>query len=240
MMSRSLRILVVDDDIDNAQSLGELFEIEGHRPHVVHSGEDAVEAYMAHHFDLAFMDVMMPGMNGVESFLEIKRRKANAKVFMMTGYSVEELLRQAISEGALGVLSKPMDSAALLTMVNDVGKDGVIVAPAIGPNYAHNVHQMMSQSGFKCRVLDKPIPGLQTSAPDELIILDLKSPLIESVGFYSGLRKASHLPATIILTPEVRNDIDVPDALRDLTVTGILNKPFDPLQLLTRLEALAA
>jgi two-component system, NtrC family, response regulator HydG len=240
MMNRSLRILVVDDDIDNAQSLGELFEIEGHRPHVVHSGEDAIAAYESHHFDLAFMDVMMPGMNGVESFLEIKRRKANAKVFMMTGYSVEELLRQAISEGALGVLNKPMDSTALLSMVKEVGKDGVVVAPSFGPNYVQNVRRVLSQSGFKCRVLDQPISTPQTSAPDELIILDLKSPLIESVGFYSGLRKASHLPATIILTPEVKTDSEVPEVMRDLSVTGILNKPFDPMQLISRLEALAA
>jgi two-component system, NtrC family, response regulator HydG len=239
-MKRSLRILVVDDDVDNAESLGELFEIEGHRPQVVYSGEDAISAYSSHHFDLAFMDVMMPGMNGVESFLEIKRRKANAKVFMMTGYSVEELLRQAISEGALGVFNKPMDSAALLSMVNEVGKDGVVVAPSNGPNYAQNIQQAMSQSGFKCRVVDQPMPIPQTSAADELIILDLKSPLIESVGFYSGLRKASHLPATIILTPEVNSEGEVPDVMRDLSVTGILNKPFDPMQLISRLEALAA
>jgi two-component system, NtrC family, response regulator HydG len=239
-MSRSLRILVVDDDVDNAQSMGELFEIEGHRPFVVHSGEDAIAAYVASEFDLAFMDVMMPGLNGVESFLEIKKRKSNAKVFMMTGYSVEELLRQAISEGALGVLSKPMDSSALLKMVSEVGTDGVVVAPAIGPEYTHNLHEMMTQSGFKCRLANQAMPSLQKPAADELIILDLKSPLIESVGYYSGLRKAGHLPATIIVTPEVESDFEVLEVLRDLNVTGILNKPFDPMKLISSLESLAA
>jgi two-component system, NtrC family, response regulator HydG len=239
-MSRSLRILVVDDDVDNAHSLGELFEMEGHRPKVVHSGEDAIAAYVDHHFDLAFMDVMMPGLNGVESFLEIKKQKANAKVFMMTGYSVEELLRQAISEGALGVLNKPMDSNALLSLVNDVGKDGVVVAPAFGPNYAQNVYHMMAKSGFKCRIVNRPVPIIEQQTNNELIILDLKSSLIESVGFYSDLRRANHLPATIILTSEVESSVATPDALRDLTVTGILNKPFDPLELISRLDALAA
>ena len=100
-MIKSLRILVVDDDIDNAQSLAELFDLEGHRATVVHSGEAAIAAHMTQHFDLAFMDVMMPGLNGVESFLRIRQMRPDAKVFMMTGYSVEELMKQAVEQGDL-------------------------------------------------------------------------------------------------------------------------------------------
>lgn len=70
-MSKCLRILVVDDDEDNANSLGELFELEGHSVTVAHSGEAAIEHYVNSSFDIAFMDVMMPGLNGVESFMEI-------------------------------------------------------------------------------------------------------------------------------------------------------------------------
>ena len=107
-MKRSLRILVVDDDADNANSLGELFELEGHRPLVVYDGGAAIAAYLKEDFDIAFMDVMMPGKNGVESFLEIKKLKPLAKVYMMTGYSVEQLLQQAMAGGAMGVFSKPV------------------------------------------------------------------------------------------------------------------------------------
>ena len=83
----ALSILVVDDDIDNAHSLGELFEIEGHNVRVVHSGEDAISAYCRETFDVAFMDVMMPGKNGVESFLEIRRLKPSARVMKRSAHS---------------------------------------------------------------------------------------------------------------------------------------------------------
>jgi CheY-like chemotaxis protein len=99
-MASELNILVVDDDEDNAMSLGEVFELEGHRVRTVFSGQDAIDACINSQFDLAFIDVMMPGKNGVESFLEIRRVRPQARVYMMTGYSVEELLQQAVRQGA--------------------------------------------------------------------------------------------------------------------------------------------
>lgn len=235
-----LNILVVDDDIDNANSLGELFELEGHKPLVVNSGEAAIAAYVDSNFDLAFMDVMMPGLNGVESFLAIRKMRPTAKVFMMTGYSVEELLRQAMSQGAMGVLSKPMDSRALLSMVNEVGQDGLVVAPGFGADYSLHLQHVINASGMKCSVVNDAKMPIITDSGDEMFILDLNRPLIDSVSFYANLRKQSHLPPTIIVTPSTGDASEGYDALRDLSVTGILNKPFDPLDLLSRLEILAA
>jgi two-component system, NtrC family, response regulator HydG len=239
-MKRALRILVVDDDVDNAQSLGELFELEGHIPRVVHSGEDAIKAYMEDSFDLAFMDVMMPGLNGVESFLQIRRMRPEAKVFMMTGYSVEELLQQAIAQGAMGVLSKPMDVRSLLNMVGEVGQDGLVVAPGFGANYAQRLQSLINDSGIKCTLVSDANEPFLAPSHDNLTILNFHQPLIDTVGYYKALRKAGHMPATIIVTPPSEELTEGRAALRDLSVTGILNKPFDPMELLARLETLAA
>ena len=239
-MARSLRILVVDDDIDNAQSLAELFDIEGHEAMVVHSGEAAIAAHMAQHFDLAFMDVMMPGLNGVESFLQIRKMKPQAKVFMMTGYSVEELLKQAIDQGALGVLSKPLDVNAILGMVNEIGASGLMVAPAFGLDYSQALRKVIANSGVQCRIVTEAPEAHETCGTIEVLILDLKTPLIDSVGVCSNMRRKSAAQPTIIVTPQSAHAHVGYDALRDMAVTGILNKPFDPMALLNRLEILAA
>jgi two-component system, NtrC family, response regulator HydG len=239
-MKRSLRILVVDDDIDNAQSLAELFDIEGHDAMVVHSGEAAIAAHMTQHFDLAFMDVMMPGLNGVESFLRIREMRPNAKVFMMTGYSVEELLKQAVEQGALGVFNKPMDIEAILKMVNDVGSNGLMVAPSFGTNYGQTLQGMIEASGQHCHVMNRADAVSGITKDEGVLIVDLKAPLIDSVGVCNNLRKEGHRHPTIIVTPPAPHAEIGHDALRDMSVTGILNKPFDPLALLDRLEILAA
>ena len=108
-MSNALKILVVDDDTDAADSLAELFEMEGHEVATAYDGDGAIQRAQSDGFDVAFMDIMMPGRNGVESFIEIRKFKPEAKVYMMTGFSVNELIDQAVENGAMGVLSKPVD-----------------------------------------------------------------------------------------------------------------------------------
>jgi CheY-like chemotaxis protein len=113
-MARVLSILVLDDNADNADSLAELLAMEHHIVKVVYSGQEAVDAYRSVPYDLGFFDVMMPGKNGVDSFLEIRKRRPDAKVYFMTGYSADDLLRKAMAGGALGVFGKPVDLPSVL------------------------------------------------------------------------------------------------------------------------------
>ena len=103
----SLKILVVDDDKDGADGLAEALELYGHQVTTAYSGFDAVKLFRHTVFDLTFMDVMMLGLNGVESLMQIRKIAPKARVFMMTGYSARDLLDQAVDEGAAGVLQKP-------------------------------------------------------------------------------------------------------------------------------------
>ena len=106
-METSLNILVVDDDIDAAEGLSDVLEMSGHRTVIAGNGKEALEVFPTQHFDAVFMDVQMPGMNGVDCFLEIKTIQSDAKVIMMTGYDVENSLERAVNNGAAGVIHKP-------------------------------------------------------------------------------------------------------------------------------------
>ena len=77
---KNLRILVVDDDRDFAEGIADALELHGHEIAVAHSGEEALETFTETEFDLTFMEVKMPGWNGVESFREFRRRFPGAKV----------------------------------------------------------------------------------------------------------------------------------------------------------------
>jgi two-component system, NtrC family, response regulator HydG len=239
-MTRSLSILVVDDDKDNAQSLAELFELEGHHVSLAYNGEQAISAYVNTAFDLAFMDVMMPGKNGVESFLEIKRIQPLAKVFMMTGYSVEELLRQAVREGAIGVLEKPFDAAEVLRMTRDVGPNGLVLASPASParDLGEAIYAALLENGIASRLMRSAGMIGSDVGPDDILVIDAQVPLIESVSFYKQAQVTGHVAPTILVPPT--HGFGASSPMRDIGITGILNKPFDPLDLITRLPQLAA
>ena len=115
-----LRILVVDDDEDFAASLGHVFERRGHEVQLAFSGEEAVEASGAVDFDIAFVDLKMPDKDGLQSFQEIRALRPDARVVMISGYTSDPRLPQAVDQGALGVLYKPVDPRKALDLVQEV------------------------------------------------------------------------------------------------------------------------
>ncbi|MGI9422019.1 MAG: response regulator, partial [Hyphomicrobiaceae bacterium] len=148
-----LKILVVDNDRDNADSLAELFELEGHEVATAYNGQDAIDIYKEQDFDVAFMDVMMPGKNGVESFLEIRRIKPDATVYMMTGYSVEQLLQQATDNGALGVLKKPLDIQDVMGALANVLPEGVVLVANSDQGLGQQLRELIGSTGKKCELV---------------------------------------------------------------------------------------
>jgi CheY-like chemotaxis protein len=116
-MARALSILVLDDNIDNADALAELLSMDDHNVKVAYSGQEAVDAYRTSPYDLGFFDVMMPGKNGVDCFLEIREQRPDAKIYFMTGFSADDLLTKAMAGGAMGVFGKPVDLPQVLNAV---------------------------------------------------------------------------------------------------------------------------
>ncbi len=243
-MTNALRILVVDDDVDNAESLGELLEMEGHSVRVVHSGEDAIREATREDFNISFMDVVLPGLNGVESFIAIRQVRPQARVYMMTGYSVEELLVQALNGGALGVLEKPFDPDAILQLTNRVGPSGLVLAPPFaGPmngDVGPFIRDTLKQHGMRCRHVTRSNALPQHLASGEVLLLDFPAPMLEGVQIFKQAQAAGHRAQTVLVPHPRSPQPGVRSPLADVAITGILNKPFDPLELINKLTQLAA
>jgi two-component system, NtrC family, response regulator HydG len=119
-MAKPLKILVLDDHVDVAASIGEILELDGHEVTLVHNGRSAVEAFTGRSFDLGLFDVKMPGMNGVESFMEIRKVRPDANVIMMSGYADDGVIEKALKNGARGCLRKPFEVDELMATLDQV------------------------------------------------------------------------------------------------------------------------
>ena len=110
-------ILVVDDLRSIRLTLGGILEDNGHQVVTVEDGYQAIEAVGKTHFDVIFMDIKMPGINGVQTFREVKKIDPEATVIMMTAYSVEDLVKEALDEGAYAIVYKPFDIDRIIAII---------------------------------------------------------------------------------------------------------------------------
>ena len=107
-MKQDQSILVVDDEQIMRDLYCRLLRKE-YKVVTAKNGYEAIEAVKRDDFDVIFMDIKMPGKDGVETLKEIKKIKPEAAVFMMTAFEVPELIEEALNEGANGCLYKPFD-----------------------------------------------------------------------------------------------------------------------------------
>jgi DNA-binding response OmpR family regulator len=109
--------MIVDDDPELAEGLAEFLSANGYQVEIAADGREAVDKARSQDFDIAFMDVRMPVMNGVDSFFEIRKLKPQAKIVMMTGFK-EPILQKAIEAGAIGPLHKPFNPNKMIDLIN--------------------------------------------------------------------------------------------------------------------------
>lgn len=112
------RILVVDDEPVVRELTVELLRRSGYRPHGVPSARSALELLEQEPFDLVLSDVVMPGMTGVEFLYELRARRHDLAVVLMTGGSQEpERTSNAVKLGATSLLYKPFSHEELCRVV---------------------------------------------------------------------------------------------------------------------------
>jgi CheY-like chemotaxis protein len=118
---RVTRILVVDDLADNYFLLQMILKLEGYQVEVADSGHAALERVEATPPDLILLDVMMPGINGLEVTQRIRQntRLPFIPILLITGYKQLEEAK-ALDMGANGLVYKPIDPDHLLEQVRDI------------------------------------------------------------------------------------------------------------------------
>jgi signal transduction histidine kinase/ActR/RegA family two-component response regulator len=108
---RSHRVLIVDDQVDIAQSLKDLLSLLGQDTHTVHNGPEALQAARDFKPELIFLDIGLPGMNGYEVVRSLREQKGDLKptIIAVTGWGDERSITLAREAGFDRHLTKPVD-----------------------------------------------------------------------------------------------------------------------------------
>ena len=115
-------VLIVDDDARVRNVLGDIIIEQGYQVVAVENGERAIEEVEKQRFVLVFLDLVLPGLSGVEVLRKLKARDKRAMVAIITGYGDYPIALEAMSLGPLLLIRKPFRVADIMQVINIVTK----------------------------------------------------------------------------------------------------------------------
>ncbi len=125
------RILVVDDEPSMRKYLRILLETENYRVETADSGEKAIEYFhRGADADLVLLDMMMPGIDGLQTIKELQKIRAGLKVIMLSCVSDTRKVVQAVRLGAYDYIHKPFEKAELDALIQNCIQSSLAIQPA--------------------------------------------------------------------------------------------------------------
>jgi PAS domain S-box-containing protein len=119
---KALRILVAEDNPSNQKVLVEMLKRLGYRADAVADGREVIQALKIQPYDLIFMDIRMPEMDGITATKEIRRRwpKEGPKVIAVTAFAMDSDLEKCLVAGMDGYIAKPVDLGDIAAVLQNI------------------------------------------------------------------------------------------------------------------------
>ncbi len=243
---RKLDIQIVDDDQDLAESLAEFMELGGHYVRRAHNGMEAIAQCRDARFDLVFMDIKMPGMDGVDALIEMKSIRPHADVVLMSGYSVQDRIDKALAVGAQKVLRKPLDLAQISAIVEAETARQLVLIIDDDSDFVDSITEILKLKGHAVatacngkdgfgQIMDKV--RRQAAAKDiGVVVLDLRMNPMSGSELLQALDKMALELPVIVVTAYLAEEITALNQLTYSTVTALLQKPVNPDELFQAIQ----
>jgi two-component system response regulator HydG len=231
-MENKASILIVDDNVSLCRTLSLVLGRQGYAVNTAKDGLEALARVQESPFDMIFMDIKMPLMDGVETYRRIKKIRPEAVVMMMTAYAVEDLVQQALEEGAYGIVYKPLDIGKVVTVIEEAKEtqEGVLVLVVDDdPGICITLKNILIKKGYEVGIAytgEEAITMAREKAYD-IIFIDMKLPTITGLETYLSIRKINPEVVAIMMTAYRQGMSDlVEEALRSDVYT-CLYKPLE-------------
>ena len=226
------KILLVDDNVEFLDSVKDVLDDKGYDVVTADNGAEALRLVSGDWFDVVLMDIKMPGMNGVECFIEMKKLRPEPKVILMTAYSVEELIRQAFAEGVYAVLSKPLDMSVIFDRIDEIRKQGIggmVLVADDDKALCDNLADILTNGNFKVFTAyngSEAIRQAESHAFD-ILLVDMKLPMLNGLEVYRRIKRIRPEIVAIVISGYANEMDDFIRQTLDESAYTFLNKPLE-------------
>jgi len=230
-------ILIVDDNVSLTKTMAFALKRNGYAVTTAQDGHEAIARVKEQPFAMVFMDIKMPLLNGVETYKEIKAIRPDAAVMMMTAYAVEDLVAEALEEGAYGIIYKPLDIEKAVTIIEEAihaNKGALILVIDDDAGTCATLKSILTKKGHSvCAVHtgEEAITVTKRQAKD-ILFIDMKLPTINGVETYLAIKERNPEAVAIMMTGYREETADLVRQAIENDAYTCLYKPLDMEELL--------
>ena len=204
-MGKKASTLIVDDNVSLCKTMSFALEHKGYAVTTAVNGVEAIERVKEKSFDIIFMDIKLPLMNGVETFKKLKGIRPGATVVMMTAYSVEDLVQEALKEGAYGILYKPLDIEKIVAIIDEsktAKRSALILVVDDDTATCVTLKNVLVNRGYKVGTAHTGEEAIAEAYKNrhDIIFIDMKLPTINGLETYIAIKKIEPAAIAIIIT----------------------------------------
>jgi two-component system response regulator HydG len=235
------RVLVVDDEQDTCCNLADILTDLGLRVDWACDGGSALELVRRNPYDVALLDLKMPGMHGLSLYREIKKLRAGTVALLVTAYAGGSTAEEALGAGAWRVVPKPVRIPALLGLVEEALAQPLVLVVDDDHDLCENLWQILRDRDFRVG-LAYDGAGAEEELRDtsyDVVLIDMKLPVGNGSEVLRMVRGAQPRSRTVLITGSpAEMDPLIGRALAE-GADGVCYKPFDVPELLEKVERLA-
>ncbi len=229
--TRTQRILVVDDEAPLLMTLSANLELEGFDVTEARSGEQAIQLVRTKEFDLVLSDIRMPGISGVELCQQVHQVRPELPVILMTAFTVEGVVQQAVADGAIVVIPKPFAIEHLIQMLYSALHRPVILVVDDSVEVADTLAAALHAVGLPTRAVHDGKTALEAFRAGDVgvCIVDMVMPGLAGPDVIDQLRAID--PSVVVIAVSGH---DVEEMFRRVAgqVDTIMRKPIEPTSML--------
>ena len=223
-----------------ARTLTDILTDLGYRVDSAHNGPSALELLRKTHYDVALLDLKMPGMDGLELYREIKRLGAGTVAMLVTAYASRATAEEALTAGAWQVLSKPVDFPKLLGYLDEALSQPLVLVVDDDRELCANLWELFRERGYRVALAHtaNEAVGQIKYANYKVVLIDMRIPGGDGGEVFRRVREVNSEARTLLITGYRSETDELVARVLAEGADAVCYKPFDVRRLLDLLKEL--
>jgi DNA-binding response OmpR family regulator len=231
------RILIVDDERDTCANLQDILGEFGFTVDTADDPLAALAMVQEQAYDVALLDLRMPGLDGIELCRRIRERWAGTVRMIVTAYADPAATAAAANAGAYRVLTKPVDVRLLIGLINAVLEQPLVLVVDDDHDLCKSLEDVLVQAGFRCGVTHSASELVrQIGGPvPQVFLVDLRLADEDGLSLLNSIRQRHPESRTILIT--AHHD-EIASRMGEAEAFGatVCLKPFETRELIERIR----